>query len=100
MEKGKVKVGEEISKEVDQQQLEEYLPAYLKKVKDEVDEPKTTIEELEEVSLDEDDPDKKVRTLLIEKEKDELMTFLQENKDVFAWSHKDIPKANPSMTLH
>ena len=36
------------------------MPAYLKKVKDEVDEPKTMIEELEEVSLDEDNPDKKV----------------------------------------
>ena len=48
------------------------MPAYLKKVEDEVDEPKTTIEELEEVSLDESDHDKKVLvgTLLTEKEKD------------------------------
>ena len=48
------------------------MPAYLKKVEDEVDEPKMTIEELEEVSLDESDPDKKVLvgTLLTEKEKD------------------------------
>ena len=54
------------------------MPAYLKKVEDEVDEPKMTIEELEEVSLDERDPYKKVLvcTILIEKEKDELMTFL------------------------
>ena len=59
MEKGKAKVAEEISKEADQYQLEGYLPAYLKKVEDEVDEPEITIEELEEVSLDEDDPDKK-----------------------------------------
>ena len=46
-------------------------------MEDEVDEPEMTIEELEVVSLDESDPNKKVLvgTLLIEKEKDELMTF-------------------------
>ena len=60
MEKGKAKVGEEAFEGEDQQQLEEYLPAYLKKVEDEVDTPETTIEELEEISLDENDPDKKV----------------------------------------
>ena len=69
MEKGKAKVGEEISKEADQQQLEGYLPAYLKMVEDEVDEPETMIKELEEVSLNENDPDKKVLvgTLLLKK---------------------------------
>ena len=62
------------------------MPTYLKKVEYEVDEPETTIEELEEVYLDEGDPDKKVLvgTLLTKKEKEELMTFLQENKDIFA----------------
>ena len=60
MEKGKAKVGEEAFEGEDQQQLEEYLPAYLKKVEDEVDSLETTIEELEVVSLDKDDPDKKV----------------------------------------
>ena len=50
------------------------MPAYLKKIEDEVDEPKTTIEDLEEVYLDENDPDKKVlvSTLLTEEEKKEL----------------------------
>ena len=54
------------------------MPAYLKKVEDEVDEPETTIEELEEIFLDEGDPEKKVLvgTLLSKKLKDELMTFL------------------------
>ena len=60
IEKGKAKVEEEISEEVVQQQVDGYLLAYLKKVEDEVDEPETTIEELEEVSLDGSDPDKKV----------------------------------------
>ena len=54
------------------------MPAYLKRVEDEFDEPETTIEELEEVCLDENDPNKKmlVGTLLTKKEKDELMQFL------------------------
>ena len=60
MEKGKAKVGDEASEGADQQQSKEYLPTYLKKVEDEMDEPETTIEELEEVYLDKDDPDKKV----------------------------------------
>ena len=69
------------------------MPAYLKKVEDEIDEPETTIEKLEEVILDKDDPNKKVLvgTLLSKKEKEELVAFLHENKHVFAWSHKDIP---------
>ena len=78
------------------------MPAYLKKVEDEVDEPEVTIEELEEVSLDKGSPNKKVLvgTLLTKKEKDELMNFLRKNKDVFAWSHRDIPGVDPSMAEH
>ena len=78
------------------------MPAYLKRVEDEVDEPETTTEELEEVSLNEGDPDKKVMvgTLLTKEEKDELMLFLCRNKDIFAWSHKDISGENPSMAEH
>ena len=66
------------------------MPAYVKKVEDEVDEPETTIEELEDVSLDEGDSEKKVMvgTLLTKEEKDELMLFLHRNKDIFAWSHR------------
>ena len=78
------------------------MPTYLKKVEDEVDEPETTIEKLEEISLDKNDPDKKVlvATLLTKEEKDELIMFLHKNKDVFAWSHKDIPIVDPSMAEH
>ena len=28
------------------------------------------------------------------------MTFLRENKDVFAWSHRDIPRIDPLMAVH
>ena len=52
--------------------------------------------------MDKNDPDKKVLvgTLLTKKEKDELMTFLQENMDIFTWSHKDIPRVDLSMVVH
>lgn len=78
------------------------MPAYLKNVKEEVDEPQTTIEELEEVSLDMSNPEKKVLvgTQLTKEDKDELISFLKENKDVFAWSHKDIPRIDPSVAEH
>ena len=78
------------------------MPAYLKKLMDEVDEPETTIEELVEISLDENDPEKKVlaSTMLKKEEKEELANLLHKNKDVFAWSHKDIPGIDPSKTKH
>ena len=71
------------------------MPAYLKKVEEKVDELETTIEALEEISLDEGDPKKKV--LVGTQEKDELMMFFRENRDIFAWSHKDIPGVDSSM---
>ena len=65
---------------------------HLKKVKDEVDEPETTIEELVEIILNQDDLEKKVpvRALLSKKEREELIEFIRKNKDVFVWSHRDI----------
>ena len=61
------------------------MTTYLKKVEDKVDESEMTIEELEEIFVDEGDPDKKVLvgTLLTKEEKDELMMFLRKNKDIF-----------------
>lgn len=78
------------------------MPAYLKKVEEETDEPQTTIEDLEEVSIDMNDPEKKVLvgTQLTKEEKNELISFLRENKDFFAWSHKDIPGIDPSAAEH
>ena len=78
------------------------MPASLKKVEYEVDEPEMMIEELEEVSLDENDPNKKVLvgTLLAKEENDELMLFLRRNKDIFAWSYKYILGVDSSLAEH
>ena len=74
----------------------------MKKEEDEVDELETTIEEFVEVSLDEDDPERKVLVgaLLKDEEKEELTSFLRINKDIFAWSHKDILGIYPSEAKH
>jgi len=32
--------------------------------------------------------------------KEELVTFLRHNSDVFAWSHEDIPGIDPSVIVH
>ena len=76
--------------------------AYLKKIEDEVDELETTIDELEEVSLDVNDPEKKVMlgTLLMKEEKNEMILFLRKNKDVLTWSRRDILGIDPSVTKH
>ena len=67
-----------------------------------MDEPETIIKELKEVSLDDNDPKKKVLvgTLLSKEKKDELVAFLRKNKDVFAWSHKYILGIDPLMAKH
>ena len=41
-----------------------------------------------------------IGTLLTKKEKDDMMAFLRKNKDVFAWSHRDIPGVDPEMAMH
>lgn len=71
-------------------------------MEDDVDEPKTTIEELIEVSLHEKDPEKKVLvgTLLKKEDEEELANFLRKNRDIFAWTHKDLPGINPSKVEH
>ena len=72
MEKGKAKVDEGLSEDKAKQQSKWYLPAYLKKVEDEIDEPKRTIEELVEIPLDENDPEKRVLVgALLKKEEKE-----------------------------
>ena len=54
---------------------------------------------LENISLDEDDPKKSTRigANLEEKMKDDLIHFLRENIDVFAWSHEDMSGIDPSV---
>ena len=60
------------------------------------------IEELEEVTLDESKPKRTTRmgTLSSRTVRQALMTFLKENQDVFAWSHKDMPGIDPSIIVH
>ena len=60
------------------------------------------IEELEEVVLDDSKPDRKTRmdTLASWPVRQELMAFLRDNQDVFAWSHEDMPGIDPSIIVH
>ena len=60
------------------------------------------IEALENISLDEDDPEKstKIWADLEEKIKKDHIRFLRENIDVFAWSHEDMPGIDPSFITH
>ncbi|XP_059664192.1 uncharacterized protein LOC132309961 [Cornus florida] len=37
---------------------------------------------------------------LVEEEKQELVDFLSQNADVFAWSHLDMPRIDPSVSCH
>ena len=59
-------------------------------------------EALENISLDEDNPEKstRVRADLEEKIKKDLISFLRENIDVFAWSHEDMLGIDPSVITH
>ena len=57
---------------------------------------------LEDISLDEDDLERstKIGADLEEKIKKDLIHFLRENIDVFAWSHEDISGIDPSVITH
>ena len=59
-------------------------------------------ETLEDISLDEDDPGKSTRIWvdLEGKIKKDLIHFLRENIDVFAWSHEDMSGIDPSVITH
>ena len=60
------------------------------------------IEELESVKLDDQHPERTVQIgsqlpgCLLNR----LMDFLKEHKDVFTWSHKDMPEIDPSVIVH
>ena len=57
---------------------------------------------LEDIPLDEDDSGKSTRigVDLEGKIKKDLIRFLRENIDVFAWSHEDMPGIDPSVITH
>ena len=61
-----------------------------------------TIEILEDVSLDESNPEKftKIGTSMREKTKLELVGFLKQSTNVFAWSHEDMPEIDPSVITY
>ena len=60
------------------------------------------MEELEEVSIDENDPTRgvKVGKKLKLEVKPQLVEFLRRNQDVFAWSHEDMLGIDPSIIVH
>ena len=57
---------------------------------------------LKDISLDEDDPEKstRIRANLEGKIKKDLIRFLRENINVFAWSHEDMPDIDLSVITH
>ena len=59
-------------------------------------------EVLEDVPLEEGNPEKftRIGTSMEEKTKQDLVQFLRENIDVFAWSHEDMPGIDPSVITH
>ena len=59
-------------------------------------------EKLKEITLDSSNPDRrtKIGTLANPAIRQELITFLRSNQDVFAWSHEDMPGIDPSVMVH
>ena len=59
-------------------------------------------EVLEDISLDENNPERctRVGADLEEKTKKDLIRFLKKSIDVFAWSHEDMPGIDPSVITH
>ena len=59
-------------------------------------------EVLEDVLLQEDDPEKftRIGTGMKEKARKDLIQFLRKSIDVFAWSHDDMPRIDLSVITH
>ena len=60
------------------------------------------IEILEDIPLDESNSKKftRIGTSTEEKTKQDLVQFLKKSKDVFAWSHEDMPRIDPNVITH
>ena len=60
------------------------------------------VEKLEEMFLDHSNLERitKIRTLASLTVHQALMTFLRSNQDIFAWSHEDMPRIDPSIMVH
>ena len=78
------------------------MPAFLRKIEEESDEPGTTIEELAAIPLEKSEPEKVVLVgaLLPEPDREELMEILRQNRDVFVWSHEDMTGIDPLHACH
>ena len=63
---------------------------------------KEPIEKLEEVLFDDSKLDRttKIRTLANPAIRQALITFLRDNRDVFTWSHEDMPGIDPLVMVH
>ena len=61
-----------------------------------------SVEDLEEVTLDESRPERTTRmgTLASPTVRQDLANFLKRNQDIFAWSHEDMPGIDPSVIVH
>ena len=61
-----------------------------------------SVEELEEVILDESRPGRTTRmgTLASPTVRQDLVNFLRMNQDIFAWSPEDMPGIDPSVIVH
>ena len=61
-----------------------------------------SVEELEEVTLDESRPERTTRmgTLVSQPIRQALIAFLKMNQDVFAWSHENMLGIDPSIIVH
>jgi hypothetical protein len=57
-------------------------------------------EDMDEVEIDGPDKKVKVGSQLSREIRDKLKHFLQSNKDVFAWTHEDMPGIDPSVIVH
>ena len=60
------------------------------------------VEKLEEVLLDDSDRGRttKIGTLASPTIRQELVAFLKSNRDVFSWTHEDMPGIDPSVIVH
>ena len=60
------------------------------------------VKKLEEILLDSSDPSRttKIGTLANPAIRQELITFLRGNRDVFTWSHEDMLGIDPSVIMH
>ena len=60
------------------------------------------IKKLEEIPLDSSDPNQttKIGTLTNPAIRQELITFLRSNQDIFVWSHDDMPGIDPSVMVY